>query len=173
MAANRAVRAGRFDHRQAVIHRTAGRPAAVGSKSDIASSPGQPAGLARGEGGQDYLFELRGQLAGVGVNLGLVFGRNRLAEDIRGHASEAWCTVGVRRSDSKSLACQTGAPFHPRGDFIDNRGGHAQIIDGHEHRRSLLVRADRQSLGPQTLCHAARRRTRAPGSRSAGSTPPA
>ena len=172
--AHRAVRAGRLEHGQAVIDRSAGGFRRLAANPTVALGPGQPAGLARGESGQDYLFELCGQLAGVGVDLGLVFGRNRLAEDIRGHASEAWCTVGVRRSDSKSLACQAGARFF-------TRAATSSTIAADTPRLST----DTSTAAPcwsepiaRALAHRLllpRRATAycAPGSRSAGSTPPA
>jgi hypothetical protein len=50
-----------------------------------------------------------------------------------------------------SLALDTGLFFESPGNFVDHRHPHPEVIDGKQDRRLLLVRADCERLGPNSL----------------------
>ena len=131
-----------------MVDRAPLRPA-VGREADLALGPGEPAGPAVGQGVEADLLELVGQLAGVAVDRAPARRSGSACRRCwaRRPSGRARCGCATRPTASRSRASPPSARAarRPRSTIAS---GTPRLSTETSTTGPLLVRADRQRLGP-------------------------
>ena len=149
-----AVRTHDTQQRQIVVDGFQREAAPVGGKTDSAHAPRELRGLAIRQCRQGHLLDLVGQFARVTLDGRHVLRRDVHAEQVRRHAHEHRRAVRVARRDGKPRVAHLGLRAEPAQDLFTHRGRHTKVIHRDQHRRPLLVAADRQRFRKQVLLDA-------------------
>ena len=148
-AAHGPVRFGHPQHGERVIDRAAGCPTVL-CESHASLAPRQSGGTPICERGEDGLFDTADEVAGVGVDLGLVFRRDVAGEDVRRGPGETGSAVRVGDGERDPVCREAGAVRDALPDLGGQGPGQDAVVDGYHHH-GLRAGPDGQGTRVQPL----------------------
>ena len=138
-------------HRQIVINRLQTKGPSIGRETHLADSPCQRGWLAIRECGECGFFDVVREFPRVALDGRQMLRRDVHAEQIRQYANQHRGAVRVAGADRETLTGHLALCGEAAQHFFTHRSRHSDIVHRHQHRRALLITADRQGLGKDVL----------------------